>query len=158
MTECGTVASMKIDAGRFRDTLRSVHPGTLSADDAETIVALAQMSVDADGQEDADEIAMFFSLGKAVYELAGLTDTPTPTFAVDEDDADRVVSLATKLSSPQSRELAYAVAHVLSIVDVQIAPEEDEFLESLRTALAIGEDRADELAAQMGAAITPADE
>ena len=41
------------------------------------------------------------------------------------------------------------------MIDVQIAPEEDDFLEQLRTALGISEARADELAAQMSAAITP---
>src|SRR5687767_10017980 len=115
---------MRNDAAQLRAALRTVHPGTLSPADAETIIALAQMSVDADGHEDADEIQMFFALGKAVFELAGLTDTPTPTFA-DEDDEERIQSLATSLQSSESRDLAYAVAHLLSVVDVQIAPEED---------------------------------
>jgi hypothetical protein len=148
---------MTIDAAQLRTALKNVHPGSLSPDDAETIVALAQMSVDADGQEDADEIRMFFALGKAVYELAGLTETPTPTFAVDEDDDERIHGLAAKLSSASSKELAYAVSHLLTVVDVQIAPEEEAFLENLRTALGIDDDRADDLAAQLGAAITPAD-
>jgi uncharacterized tellurite resistance protein B-like protein len=147
---------MTIDAAQLRTALKNVHPGTLSADDAETVVALAQMSVDADGQEDADEIRMFFELGKAVYELAGLKETPTPTFAVDEDDDERIHGLAAKLSSSASKELAYAVSHLLTVVDVQIAPEEEAFLETLRTALGIDDDRADDLAAQLGAAITPA--
>jgi hypothetical protein len=148
---------MTIDAAQLRTALKTVHPATLSAADAETVVALAQMSVDADGQEDAEEIRMFFALGKAVYELAGLTETPTPTFAVDEDDDERIHSLAEKLSSPASRELAYAVSHLLTVVDIQIAPEEEAFLETLRTVLGIDDDRADDLAAQLGAAITPAD-
>jgi hypothetical protein len=148
---------MTIDAAQLRTALQNVHPGTLSAGDAETVVALAQMSVDADGQEDADEIRMFFALGKAVYELAGLKETPTPTFAVDEDDDERIHGLAAKLSSAASKELAYAVSHLLTVVDVQIAPEEEAFLENLRTALGIDDDRADDLAAQLGAAITPAD-
>jgi uncharacterized tellurite resistance protein B-like protein len=148
---------MTIDAAQLRTALKNVHPGTLSAEDAETVVALAQMSVDADGQEDADEIRMFFALGKAVYELAGMKETPTPTFAVDEDDDERIHGLASKLSSAASKELAYAVSHLLTVVDVQIAPEEEAFLENLRTALGIDDDRADDLAAQLGAAITPAD-
>jgi hypothetical protein len=148
--------AMTIDAAQLRTALKNVHPGALSAEDAETVVALAQMSVDADGQEDADEIRMFFALGKAVYELAGLAETPTPTFAVDEDDDERLHGLANKLSSPASKELAYAVSHLLTVVDVQIAPEEEAFLENLRTALGIDDDRADDLASQLGAAITPA--
>lgn len=148
---------MTIDAALLDKALRTIHPGALSPADAETVVALAQMSVDADGAEDADEIKLFFTVGKAVYALAGLKDSPTPTFAADEDDAERVVSLAAQLSSPQARELAYAVAHLLSIVDVQIQPEEDDFLTGLATALQIDEERAEELASQLGAAITPMD-
>src|SRR6185436_18943032 len=102
---------MTIDVLLLDKALRTIHPGKLSAEDAETVVALAQMSVDADGTEDADEIKMFFTLGKGVYALAGLTDTPTPTFA-DDDDEDRVVTLAKQLSTPEARELAYGVAHL----------------------------------------------
>ena len=75
----------------------------------------------------------------------------------DEDDDERIHGLAAKLSTSASKELAYAVSHLLTVVDVQIAPEEEAFLESLRTALGIDDDRADDLAAQLGAAITPAD-
>ncbi len=148
---------MTIDSGRFRAALQGVHPAKLSAADAETIVALAQMSVDADGQEDADEIRMFFALGKVVYELAGLTETPSPNFDDDTEDGYRIGALASKLSSPASRELAYAVSHLLTVVDIQIAPEEEEFLERLRDALGISDDRADELATQLGQAITPSE-
>ena len=146
---------MNIDDGRFRDILRAQHPGPLSPVDAEVIVAIAQLAVDADGQEDASEIKMFFALGKAVFALAGMADAPTPTFASDDDDADRLLSLAKQLTAVASRELAYSVAHLLTISDVAIAPEEDDMLVDLRTALDITEDRAEDLARTIGAAITP---
>jgi len=146
---------MNIDAGRFREILQAQHPGPLSPIDAETIVAIAQLAVDADGQEDADEIRMFFALGKAVFGLAGMAEATTPTFADSEDDAERLVALAKQLTAVASRELAYTVAHLLTISDVAIAPEEDDLLVELRTALEIAEDRAEELAATIGAAVTP---
>jgi len=148
---------MTIDPALLDKALRTIHPDKLSAEEAETVVALAQMSVDADGAEDADEIKMFFALGKAVYSLAGLTDTPTPTFFDDDEEGNRVTELAGKLASPQAKELAYAVAHLLSIVDVQIQPEESDFLIRLAEACGISEERAEELASQLGAAITPMD-
>jgi hypothetical protein len=148
---------MTATAEQFRATLKTVHPAKLSAEDAETIIELAQMAVDADGQEDVDEIKTFFAIGKAIYELAGLGDTPTPTFIGDDDDLERIRELGAKLSSKEARELAYATAHLLSVIDVQIAPEEDAFLENLRVALGIGEDRANDLATKMSASITPAE-
>jgi len=146
---------MSIDAGRFRDALRTIHAGTLSWPDAETIVAIAQLAVDADGREDADEIRMFFAVGKAVFELAGIKDTPTPTFAVDEDDDERLASLAGQLASPAAKELAYAVAYVMAVADIDLSPEEGALVEMLRQALGISEDRATELASAISAAITP---
>jgi tellurite resistance protein len=146
---------MSLDAGRFRDALRTIHAGKLSTGDAETIVAISQLAVDADGREDPEEIQMFFTVGKAVFELAGLTETPSPSFDSDEQDDERVRTLAARLSSPAAKELAFAVAYVMAIADVDLAPAEGALVENLRSALAIGEDRAAELAANISAAITP---
>lgn len=146
---------MDIDPGRFRDILRAQHPGPLSPLDAEVIVAIAQLAVDADGREDAGEIRLFFTVGKAVFSLAGMEDASTPTFAVDEDDDQRLLALAGKLTATSSRELAFAVAQLLTLADVAIAPEEDAFIESLRVALEIDGDRAGELASAINQAVTP---
>ena len=146
---------MNIDAGRFPDILRTQHPGPLSPVDAEVIVAIAQLAVDADGQEDVEEIQMFFALSKAVFGLAGMAEAQTPTFASGDSDAERLVTLARQLTAVPSRELAYSVAHLLTVSDIAIAPEEDELLVDLRTALDITEDRAEELARVIGSAITP---
>jgi hypothetical protein len=143
------------NAEQFRAALRTVHPDKLPAEDVETILAIAQMAVDADGQEDAEEIQAFFALGKAVYELAGIMDASTPTFFNDEDDLEAIRQLGAQLTTQASREVAYAAAHLLTVIDVQIAPEEDDFLEDLRTTFGITPDRAGELATMMGAAITP---
>ncbi len=146
---------MSIDASRFSDAIRTIHTGTLSEKDAETIVALAQLAVDADGREDPDEIATFFAIGKAVYAHAEIADAPTPTFAADEDDDERLQSLANQLTSPSAKELAYAVAFVMAVSDIDLAPEEGAMVEALREALGIDEDRAADLAATISAAITP---
>ena len=91
----------------------------------------------------------------ATSRLAGMAEAPTPTFASGDDDAERLVTLAKQLTAVPSRELAYSIAHLLTISDVAIAPEEDELLVDLRTALEITEDRAEELARVIGSAITP---
>ncbi|MDQ3368158.1 MAG: hypothetical protein M3680_22265 [Myxococcota bacterium] len=147
---------MNIDAARFGEILRLQHPEPLSAVDAEVIVALAQLAVDADGREDSEEIQQFFAIGKAVFSLAGMSEASTPTFAVDEDDAQRITTLAEQLDGTASRELAYSVAFLLTVADMASAPEEDVFIESLRTALRISEDRALDLASTISAAVTPA--
>jgi hypothetical protein len=146
---------MHLEPAAIRNIVRARHPHQLSGSDAAVILELCQLAVDADGREDPDEISMFFAFGAAVNELAGSAAASTPTFASDEDDDQRMHALAAQLASPASRELAYTIAYVLTVADVDIAPEESAFIEKLRAALRVDSDRADDLAAQIAAAITP---
>ncbi len=151
---CEVTSRHMTDDVRYRAAIKLIHPGALSEADAETVVAIAQLAVDADGREDAEEIKNFFAMGKAIYGHAGL-ETSTPTFAGDDKDDERLRALAGQLSSPAAKELAYAVAFMMAIADVDLAPEEGALVEALRDTLGIPEDRADEIAATVSAAITP---
>ncbi len=142
---------MHLEPSTIRTIVRARHPDPLAARDAETILALCQLAVDADGREDPDEIAMFFAFGAALYELAGIKGRPTPTFASDLEDDQQLRALAAQLTAPASRELAYAIAHVLTVADT--APEESQFLDQLRRALDLAPDRAAKLAADAAAAM-----
>lgn len=146
---------MTLDTGRFREILTPLHPASVSPTDAEAIVELVQLTLDADGREDADEIKAFFALGKAVFAMANLQEAPTPTFATGDEDHERMHELVKQLGTTESKELAFACAHILSISDIDIAPEEDQFVSDLRAALAISEERADAITAQLNAALTP---
>lgn len=146
---------MTLDTARFREILTPLHPTAVSHADAEVILELVQLCVDSDGREDADEIKSFFALGKAVFAMAGLQSTPTPTSMGGDDDNERMRELAGQLTSTHGKELAFACAHLLSISDVDIAPEEDAFIGALRDALAISVERGDEIAAQLNASLTP---
>ena len=75
------LGAMALDAAQIGKALQTIHSGKLSEDEAEAIAELAQMSVDSDGHEDAEEIQAFYALGKAIYSIAGIADAPTPTFA-----------------------------------------------------------------------------
>jgi hypothetical protein len=144
---------MHLEPAAIRKVVRSCHQGPLAASDAEVILGLCQLAVDADGREDADEIAMFFAFGAALYELAGIAGTPTP-FASDLEDDQRLESLASQLQAGPSRQLAYAIAYVLTVADVNSAPEESEFMDKLMAALRLESDR-DSIAAKVVAAIAP---
>lgn len=146
---------MIVGQGQLIELLTSIHPSKLSSVDAETIVELAQLTLDADGREDADEIKTFFAVARAVFGLAGMRDTAPPTFVSDDEDNERMVALAGKLSTPAAKELAFACAHLLSICDVAIAPEEAAFVSNLRDALAMSIDRAGTMMEQINTAITP---
>ena len=147
---------MIVGQGALTELLTSLHSSKLSPVDAETIIELAQLTLDADGREDADELKTYFAVSKSVFGLAGMHDVSPPTFVSDAEDADRMVALAGKLSTPGAKELAFACAHLLSISDVDISPEEGVFVTDLRDALGISVDRADALIEQINTAITPA--
>ena len=143
------------DDSRYRAAIKLIHPGALSEADADAVIAIAQLTVDADGREDAEEIKKYFAIGKAIYSHAGLESSPTPTFADHEEDDDRLRTLAGLLSTPAAKELAYAVAFMMAVADTDLAPEEGALVEALRDALGLTEDRANEIAATASAAITP---
>ena|SRR5258706_1148688 len=122
-----------------------IHLLPLSREDAETIIELAQIVVDIDGSEAKEEIELYFGVAKLLYALAEVTDAPTPTFATDQEDDERLFELATALKGTPARELAFAVARTLAEADLEIVAAEDTFLERLRTLLSISRERADEL-------------
>ena len=146
---------MIVGQGQLKEIFTSIHPGPLSPMDAEAILELAQLALDADGREDADEIKTFFAIGKVVFGMAGMADAATPTFLNDEEDHERLRELAGKLTSAGSKELALACTHLLSISDVAIAPEEDELIAVLVQALGLSQERAEAIIETINTAITP---
>ncbi len=153
---------------RVRAALRSLHPGPLSHADADTVVDIVQHAIDPDLElawhnEDtvgSDHVAMFFTLGTAVYELAGRTETPKPNLASTEDDEQqRLHLLAANLEDQPTRELAYALTHVLAIhtpwrgISLGEAYEQGHFIVDLRRMLSIADRRGDELVATLTEAL-----
>lgn len=130
---------------QLRAAFGVIHILPLERADAEAILELAQLVVDADGGESADEIKQYFAIGKLLFELAEVTDAEVPTFASDEEDEARLFDLATSLKSVPTRELAFVVTRVLAEADLEIVGPEDTFLERLRSLLSISKERADEL-------------
>jgi uncharacterized tellurite resistance protein B-like protein len=130
---------------QLRAAFGIIHILPLEREDAEAIIELAQLVVDIDGDEGSDEIQLFFAVGKLLYELAEVTDSPVPTFASHDDDEDRLFELATQLKSTEARELAFVVARVLAEADLEIVAAEETFIQRLRGLLSITKERAEEL-------------
>ena len=122
-----------------------IHILPLEREDAERILELAQLVVDVDGQEQVEELGLYFSVGKLLFALAEAPDADVPTFASDEEDDQRMFELATSLRSTEARERAFAVARTLAEADLEIGPEENKLVEQLRSLLSISRERAEEL-------------
>ena len=153
---------MFIDGPRFRGILQLVFgsaPPTLTVVEAETIVRIGYLAIDIDLEEDSAELVMVEALSDQICALAGIAPSmisplsPLPTD--DEERAVRVRQLASRLTRTPSRELAYVVAYVLIVADLELSPVESRLLLELETVLEVSEDRTSELAAQAAEMLTP---
>lgn len=135
----------------------SYTPATLPAADAELIVAIAQLAIAADRVDDPDEQALFGALVEQLYKHAKVS-TSAPTLAPVDDDEQRMEHLrshAAQLAGKPSAALAFAIAYLLVIADLDLAPEEGDLLDTLREALGLDEDRAEDVTSAVSSVITP---
>jgi hypothetical protein len=149
-----------IDPAKFMTLASALGDAKLSAADATAIVSVARLAVDADRTEDSDELALYDVLAEHVCKLAGISadavqDAEDHKPRGDDDRQQRMLARADQLKTKPPRELAYAVAYILTIADLDIAPAEDAFLAALQEALAIDDDRQSEIAELVNEAIAP---
>lgn len=152
---------MNIDAAQYQQIASVVFydgkEGAPTPAEAELVVALCQLAVDADGVEDSDEASLFDTIAAHVYAHANAATTP-PTFQPIDDPEQRrdlVASHAAQLAGKPAAHLAYVLSYILAIADLDLAPEEGEFIEELGAALGIDPDKADELIVAITEIITP---
>lgn len=152
---------MNIDAAQYKQIASVVYydgkDGAPTPAEAELVVAICQLAVAADDVEDPDEAAMFETIAAQVYAHANAATTPPAFQPLDDPEQrrDLIKSHAAQLAGKPSASLAYALAYILAIADLDLAPEEGEFIEELGDALGIDPDRADELIVSITEIITP---
>ena len=151
---------MNIDAAQYKQIASAVYDGKDGAPtpaEAELVVAICQLAVAADDVADPDEAVLFETIAAHVYAHANVVTT-APTFQPLDDPEQRrdlIKSHAAQLAGKPSASLAYALAYILAIADLDLAPEESEFIEDLGDTLGIDPDRADELIVSITDIITP---
>lgn len=143
---------------KFSQLAQQLGVTKLTPTEAQAIVGLGRLAIDADRTVDGDELDLYDDIGDLVCELAG-ADADEIVEAEDRKgrgDDDRKVRLADgagKLGTANVRELAYAVAYMLTVADLAIQPEEDAYLSALQDALAISDDRQNEIAGDVSDAL-----
>jgi hypothetical protein len=130
----------------------------LSAPEAQALVGLARLAIDADRSVDGDELDLYDDLADLICELAAadsdeIVEAEDRKPRGDDDRVARIADGATKLTTTPVRELGYAVAFLLTIADLAIQPEEDAYLAQLQDSLKISDDRQAEIAASVSEAI-----
>jgi hypothetical protein len=132
---------------------------TLDAAQVRAIVRTGYLAAEIDLDEDSDERATLDGIGEQLSSVAQLPVESIPLVSPlpldDEDRRTRIKELAVDLTTRGARELAYVVAYLLAVADVELAPAETRFLADLQTALRIDDDRAADLVATAASAATP---
>jgi hypothetical protein len=130
----------------------------LTPPEAQAIVGLSRLAIDADRSVDGDELDLYDDLADLICELAGadsdeIVEAEDRKPRGDDDRVARIADGAGKLATTSVRELGYAVAFMLTIADLAIQPDEDAYLSQLQDTFKISDDRQGEIAAIVSDAI-----
>ena len=144
---------------KFSQLAQQLGVTKLTPTEAQAIVGLGRLAIDADRTVDGDELDLYDDLGDMICELAGadadeIVEAEDRKPRGDDDRKARLADGAGKLGTAQVRELAYAVAYMLTIADLAIQPDEDAYLSALQDALAISDDRQNEIAGDVSDALS----
>jgi hypothetical protein len=130
----------EIDNYDLRATLRSVHPGALTADEAKAILDITRRAAAADKKSDIAEMTMLLRIKDLLAQMADEVSLPVSgTF-------DRVQ--ARELSRG-ARELAFACAYLVMDQDRALAEEEHALARTLAVELGLEDMRREELTAMI---------
>lgn len=148
------------------DCLRRVLPAAtdLAASDVEVIGQIALLTAEIDFNEEADERSLLNVLNRSMWRLIDAPPRPiTPVSPLPIDREERIGwlrKLVPRLSqtTPHARELAYATAYLVVVIDRELAPVESELLRELQRALGLDDERAEEIAEVASRAVTPGEE
>jgi hypothetical protein len=151
---------MNIEYTRFKQLATELGNASLARADAEAIVGIARLAVDADRRVDKDELAFYDIVTNHVCALAGLAagalqDAEAKKPRGEDDRQTRMVARAAQLTTQPVRELAYAVAYMVLISDLDIQPVEDKFLDAMVKTFAISEDREATITSAVTDAVIP---
>lgn len=160
------VKIMIVDSTRLRIVVRAVLGADriapfLTVDEARVIVAIGYLALEADLDEDSDELATLDAITQQVCELAGIPPSALPPLPVTpvpldhEERRSRIRQLASRLTRRHTRELAYAIAYIVVISDLQLSPSESDLLDDVQRTLELDDRRAGELATTVAELLTP---
>jgi hypothetical protein len=129
---------------------------SVTPDDAEALVGIAYLALDADDREDPDELRVVDEISQQLAALANTTLVAPGERATDDyERLDQIRQLGGQLSSQPVRELGYSLAYAVMVSDMELAPAETELLADVAVAFGISDARASELAAMTAEAVTP---
>lgn len=152
--------SIEIDDARFRQLLEVAGADRrFDRREIETVLATVQLAASVDLDDDPAEQTLLGTLTRRLCALGGLSVEsirPLSPIPMDgEERAARIAALAPQLVTSGARDLAFVLAYLLIVVDLELAPIESALLDGLQRGLAIPRARASELAEAAARIVTP---
>jgi hypothetical protein len=127
--------------------------------DVQTVLQLVRLAAEIDLDDDPAEQALLRALTARLSTAAGVTlaDIPRP-FPVPTDGEERaaqIAALVRRLPTTGTRDLTLALAYLMIVSDLELAPIETTTLAELQRALTIPPDRASQVIDAVARIVTP---
>jgi hypothetical protein len=152
--------TLAIDDAKFQQILDVTlgHP-PISPPEIRTVLQVVQLAAEIDLDEDPAELTLLRSLTERLCTATGIALDSFPRLsAIPTDDEERAAQLAAlvqRLPTTGARDLAFALAYLMIVSDLELAPVEDALLHQLQRALTIPPERASHLLDAVGRIVTP---
>jgi hypothetical protein len=152
--------TLAIDDAKFQqilDVTMGVQP--IRPAELQTLLLVVQLAAEIDLDEDPAELTLLRTLTDRLCATTGIALdrfpllSPIPTD--DEERAAQLAALAQRLPTTGTRDLAFALAYLMIVADLELAPIEDALLRQLQRALTIPPERASRLLDAVGRIVTP---
>lgn len=139
---------MDLDAVTFRTIAKQLLPvhSTLSPTEAIAVVQIAELAVGIDLAQPPEEYAVLQQVKRHVCAIGGIAPADVPVVSPLPTDGEERRAwcwrLAGQLVTSGGRELAYVLAYLVIVGDLELAPIESTLIRELQHALDITDDRA----------------
>jgi hypothetical protein len=140
--------SIAVDQTRLRRITENILAGsTLGRTEVVTILEIAQLAAGVEPTDDPTAHATLQAVAQHVGSAGGLKPGELQEIPRMPDEARGAYlgSLASQLDTRAARELAYAVAFLVSVADLRLTPDEKTALEAFQHALGLDHRRATDL-------------
>lgn len=152
--------TLAIDDAKFQQILDvTLGAQPLTPPELRTVLQVVQLAAEIDLDEDPAELALLRSLTDQLCTATGIVLdrfpllSPIPTD--DEERAAQLAALVQRLPTTGARDLAFALAYLMLVSDLELAPVEDALLHQLQGTLTIPPERASRLLDAVGRIVTP---
>lgn len=153
--------SIAVDQTRLRRVVEAVLPEkTLDVAEATMILQIAQLAAGVDLEEHPAEEATLHAVAQHVFSMVGMKpdeDAPIPPLPDEDARAAWLRAMASQLETRGARELAYALAFLVSVSDLELTATETAALEEFQHALGLDHRRATDLVVMLSDIVAAGD-